>query len=258
MKTIRIFTLLLFFILTSFLPVFPIFAQTVADLGSSEVVNRLLSIQEPCPPIIQGSSVIFTADSGHRRIGVAFAHEHFSTVHWFKRLLVPQDRFNPIILPGQKFPDPFKEADIQFYVYELPEHLNELEYRLVINGLWTTDPANSLIRRDPVSGLNLSVLNLPPRAINLNPARGLPEGLHFTFNGPPGEIVTVAGSFNAWDPFMLELKEGPAGTYTLTLPLPPGTYQYAFFHRGQRQTDPNNSRRAYARDGTAVSEIVIP
>ena len=256
MKTIR--TIIFLFIFASFLSVFPIFGQETTDWGAVDAVNRLLSMQEPNPPVIQGSSVIFTADSAHRRVGVAFSHEDFSTVHWFTKLLVPQDRMAPVILPGQRVPDPFKDAGIQFYVYEIPEHLNELEYRLIINGLWTTDPANSQIRRDPVSGLNLSVINLPPRSINLNPTRGLPEGLHFTFNGPPGEIITVAGSFNAWDPFMFELREGPAGTYSLILPLPPGVYQYVFFHRGQRLTDPNNPRRAYARDGSAVSEVVIP
>jgi len=245
-------------IFASFSLVLPIFGQTRADLESTDVVNRLFSIQEPGSPIIQGNTVIFTADSSHRRVGVAFAHDNFSTVYWFTKLLVPQDRMNPVLLPGQRVPDPLKDSGIQYYAYEVPEHINELEYRLVINGLWTTDPSNSQVRRDPVSGLNLSVLSLPPRAISLNPARGLPEGLHFTFNGPPGEIVTVAGSFNAWDPFMFELKEGPAGTYSLILPLPPGTYYYVFFHRGQRILDQNNSRRAYARDGTAVSEVVIP
>ncbi|MDR2964412.1 MAG: isoamylase [Treponema sp.] len=253
MKTIRTFCILL--IITSFLLVSAIAG---ADWEADEAVNRLLSIQEPGSPIIQGNSVIFTADSAHRRVGVAFAHESFSTVYWFTKLLVPQDRINPVILPGQKFPDPFKDSGIQFYIYTVPEQMNDLEYRLIINGLWTTDPSNSNVRKDPSSGLSMSVINLPPRAINLNPARGLPEGLHFTFKGPPGETVTVAGSFNAWDPFMFELKEGPAGTYTLTLPLPPGTYQYVFFHRGQRLLDVNNGRRAYLRDGSAVSEVIIP
>jgi hypothetical protein len=165
---------------------------------------------------------------------------------------------DPVILPGQRFPDPHRDSGIQFHVYRLPNHLRELEYRLVVNGLWTIDPANPESRRDPLSGLTMSVLSLPPRPRNHNPLNGLPEGLNFSFRGPPGETVTVAGSFNGWDPFMYELREGPAGVYSLTIPLPPGTYQYMFFHRGERFVDPHNPRRSYTRDGSAASEIVVP
>jgi hypothetical protein len=140
----------------------------------------------------------------------------------------------------------------------MPENMQELEYRLIIDGLWTTDPANSLSRKDRASGLLYSIVPLPPRDNVPGPLKGPPESLTFSFRGPPGETITVAGSFNGWDPFMYELAEGPAGTYTLTLPLPPGTYQYIFFHRGERFLDPYNSRRAYSREGKAVSEIELP
>jgi 1,4-alpha-glucan branching enzyme len=98
---------------------------------------------------------------------------------------------------------------------------------------------------------------MPPRQPSLGPLSGPPGGLRFSFKGPPGETVTVAGNFNGWDPFMYELKEGPAGVYSLTIPLPPGKYQYVFFHRGERYLDPYNSRRIYAKDGRAASEIEL-
>ena len=228
------------------------------DWESYEAINRLLTLPGPGAPVIHDNLVIFTADSSLRRVGVAFAHENFSTTYWFTPLLVAQDRLNPILLPGQRTPDPYRDSGIQFYVYQPPDHLRELEYRLIVNGLWTIDPLNPLSRRDPVTGLNLSVLSLPARNIRPNPLNGLPAGLSFTFTGPPGEIVTVAGNFNSWDPFMYEMREGPAGVYTITIPLPPGTYQYVFFHRGERYVDPYNPRRSYARDGSAASEIVVP
>ena len=266
MKRIRTFLVLFIAFFPWASPNTGIFAQTSvasqistrADWESYEVVNRLLSIQEPGAPVIHENTVIFTADSNHRRVGVAFAHEDFSTVYWFTKLLIPQDLLSPVILPGQKTPDPYKDSGIQFYAYPIPDHLNALEYRLVINGLWMTDPANPQSRRDSVSGLQISVLTLPPRPAAYSPLKGLPEGLSFTFRGPPGETVTVAGSFNNWDPFMYELREYPEGTYSFTLPLPPGIYQYVFFHRGQRFTDPYNPRRNYTRDGSAVSEVVVP
>jgi hypothetical protein len=189
---------------------------------------------------------------------VAFAHENFSQIYWYRQLLVPQDRINPILLPGEKEPSPYRDSGLQFHVLQIPSHLRELEYRLIVNGLWTTDPTHTQLRRDPVSGLTMSILTLPPRQITPNPLNGLPEGLSFTFNAPPGENVTVAGTFNGWDPFMYELRENPAGVYKLTLPLPPGTYQYVFFHRGARHLDQYNPNRVFARDGRAASEIVVP
>ncbi|MCL2213796.1 MAG: isoamylase [Treponema sp.] len=223
-----------------------------------ELINRLISISKPETPFIHDDFVVFTADSNLRRMGVSFAHENFDNIHWFRQLLITQDSLNPILLPGEKVPSPYKNADIQFYVYQIPQYLRELEYRLIINGLWTVDPFNPLTRRDPVSGLSMSILRLPQRQTRPNPLSGLPEGLSFTFEGPPGEIITVAGNFNSWDPFMYELKEGPAGIYKITIPLPPGKYQYVFFHRGERYVDPYNPQRIYARDGSAASEITIP
>jgi len=229
-----------------------------ADWESYEVIDRLLTLPGAGAPVIFEDMVIFTAPSSLRRVGVAFAHENFSNVYWFRQLLIPQDRLVAPIPPGKKFPDPYKDSGFQFHVYQVPENVNELEYRLVISGLWTVDPTNSRTRRDPVSGLVLSVISIPPRPSRPNPLKGLPEGLNFSFKGPPGETVTVAGNFNGWDPFMYELKEGPAGVYSINIPLPPGIYQYVFFHRGQRYTDPYNPARIYSRDGSAASVIEIP
>jgi hypothetical protein len=248
MKTIV--TIILFMVISSF--------SWANDWETYETVNRLLTIREPSAPVIQEDSVIFTADSSLYRVGISFAHENFANIYWFRRLLLPQDRLELGIPPDQPMPNPYKDSGIQFHVYQVPGHIKELEYRLVVNGLWTIDPVNPNIRRDPVSGLHLSVLSLPARPVNLHPAGGLPDGLKFSFKGPPGETVTVAGNFNGWDPFMYELKEGPAGVYSITIPLPPGTYQYVFFHRGQRYVDPYNTRRIFSRDGSAASEIVIP
>jgi len=228
------------------------------DWETYELMDRLLTLSGPGAPEIFENSVIFTASSNLRTVGVAFAHENFSQVYWFRRLLLSQDRLTAVIPTGQLEPPPYRDSGIQFYVYQVPDNIRELEYRLVINGLWIADPANSNTRRDPVTGLNWSVLSLPQKTPRHNPLDGLPQGLNFSFNGPPGEIVTVAGDFNGWDPFMFEMKEGPAGVYTLNIPLPSGTYQYVFFHRGIRYSDPHNSRRVYSRNGGIASEIVVP
>jgi len=252
MKTILLFA---FFIIIAFSTVH---ATEASEWESYELVDKLISLPGPGAPVIHENFVIFTADSNLRRVGIAFSHENFGNIYWFRRLLVPQDSRNPVLLPGEKVSSPYIDSGTQFHVYQIPDHLKELEYRLIVNGLWTVDPINPQIRRDPVSGLNLSVINLPDRQVRQHPLNGMPNGLDFMFNGPPGEIITVAGTFNNWDPFMYEMREGPQGVYRLTIPLPSGTYQYMFFHRGERFTDPFNPRRIYGRDGSAASEVVIP
>jgi hypothetical protein len=229
-----------------------------ADWETYQLIDRLLTIQEPGEPVIFEDAVIFTASSGYRRVGVAFAHEDFAVVYWFRKLLIPQDPVGAPIPPGSKTSDPYKDSGILFFVYQVPETISLLEYRLIVNGLWVTDPYNPKIRKDPVSGLILSALTIPAAKRDPYPLKGLPQGLYFNFKGPPGETVTVAGDFNNWDPFMYELTESPAGEYSITIPLPPGIYQYVFFNRGQRYPDPYNPKRIYARDGSAASEIIVP
>ncbi|MDR2376678.1 MAG: isoamylase [Treponema sp.] len=228
-----------------------------ADLESPDFFDRLLTLPETAGPHIFEDAVIFTASSGYRRVGVALAAEGFAHVHWMQKLLFIQDPLDAPIPPGKKVPDPYKDSGLLFYVYQVPESLEEIEYRLVIDGLWTTDPANPRSRRNEVSGITNSLLTLPK--VEKNPVlHENPKGvLCFSFEGPPGELVTVAGSFNNWDPFMYELREYPEGMYTLSLPLPPGTYQYLFFHQGERFLDPYNFRRAYTRDGNIASEVII-
>jgi hypothetical protein len=185
MKTIKLFVIFAIFTAFSFQ------AASANEWESIELINRLLSLTVPGAPVIHEDYVIFTADSSIRRVGVAFAHEFFENTYWFTPLFIPQDNRNPVILPGEKVPSPHMDSGIQFVVYKVPDHLRELEYRLVINGLWTTDPVNPLTLRDHNSGLTFSVLRLPPRTTRPNPLNGLPEGLHFTFRGPPGETITV-------------------------------------------------------------------
>ena len=228
-----------------------------ANLESYEFIDHLLSLSAPGAPEIFEDAVIFTASSRLRKVGVAFAYENFSKIYWFRQLLIPQDALDAPIPPGKKVPDAYKDSVLIFYVHQVPETVKDLEYRLIIDGLWTIDPANPQSRTDAVSGLTYSVIAMPPRPSEPGPLKGPPGSLSFNFRGPPGETVTVAGSFNGWDPFMYELREGPAGVYTLDIPLPPGIYQYVFFHRGRRYLDPYNSRRIYTTDGRAASEIEL-
>ncbi|MDR2551952.1 MAG: glycogen-binding domain-containing protein [Treponema sp.] len=228
-----------------------------ADTESYPFIDYLLSLREAGKPHVLEDTVIFTAPSSYRRVGIAFAHEGFGRVHHFRRLMIPNENAGPWI--KEKPPaDLYRDSGMLFYVFTVPEKLKEdLEYRLVIDGLWVRDPLNPEYRTDPTSGILHSVVSLPPIRRPDRPNRGPAGTLTFTFYAPSGETITVAGSFNNWDPFMYEVPELSPGRYSLSLPLPPGTYQYAFFYRGERHLDPNNPRRVYTREGKAASEASL-
>jgi hypothetical protein len=252
MKTIKMRTFLVLFLL---LNVVSSHAVDIESVDSPLVVDYLLSLSKPGAPKILDDYVVFTALSSLKRVGIAFADEGFSKIHWFRQLTVRRD-FQEIPV-GEKNPNLYQDSGIMFYVHQFSEDDADIDYRLIINGLWTTDTANPNNRIDQISGLTWSTIALPQREKIPYPLKGPPGSLSFVFKGPPGETVSVAGSFNNWDPFMYELREGPAGNYSINIPLPPGTYQYVFFHRGQRYLDPYNGRRSFSREGEAASEIII-
>ena len=213
------------------------------DVESIRFTDRLLAISEPSAPDVFDGAVIFTASAKQRRVGIAFAHEGFGKVHWFKKLASP----NALA----------RQDGILLYVYEFPGNLKELEYRLVVDGLWTPDPWNPPARMDGRTGLSYSVVSLPPSPVHPLIAEIDEGSVHFYYETDPGESVTVAGTFNSWDPFMYELREEVPGKYAIDLPLPAGTHRYAFFHRGERVLDPRNSRKVYTKDGKTASEVIV-
>lgn len=55
------------------------------------------------------------------------------------------------------------------------------------------------------------------------------EGVRLSFSSPSAASVSVAGSFNQWDPERNRLASPDSkGVWTITLPLPPGRYEYRF------------------------------
>jgi hypothetical protein len=226
------------------------------DTESYQFIERLLSLSGPGGPQIFEDGILFTAPSSYRRVGIAFAHEGFGRVYWFQKLMVLEEQ-GEIPAGAKQPPKSYRDSGLLFHVLTIPEELQEVEYRLVINGLWTFDPLNPQRRLDPASGQIRSFVpcgevKRPPAPVDMPPGR-----LTFTYAAESGERITVGGSFNNWDPFMYELRERAPGSYSLTLPLPPGVYQYVFFHRGERFPDPRNSRRVYTREGHIASEAVV-
>ncbi|GHV79043.1 hypothetical protein AGMMS49944_08340 [Spirochaetia bacterium] len=228
------------------------------DTESYQYISHLLNIRLPGAPDVFEDGVIFTAPSTYRRVGISFAHEGFKKVYWFEKMLKAKDELTPKEEKSKIETDRYRDSGILFYVLKTaPPEIRELEYRLVIDGLWTTDPLNPQYRIDQNSGIVRSMVVMPEFKKVPTAFDGPPGTLTFNYQAPSGETVTVAGSFNGWDPFMYELRETKPGSYSLTLPLPPGTYHYVFFHRGERILDPYNHNRVYTIEGIAATEAVI-
>ena len=199
------------------------------DLESYQFIDFLLNFNEPQAPQIYEDAVVFTASSSGRRVGISFAHEGFSKVHWFRQLMLPMPSAD-VIAGGRNAPL-FRDSGMLFHVETIPDGLSNLDYRMIIDGLWTVDPLNTH-RVSGSGGLIHSRVSLPQRPRPPSTFDAPAGHLNFAFTAPPGQIITVAGTFNNWDPFMYEMRETRPGSYSLLLALPPGTYQYVFFFRG--------------------------
>jgi hypothetical protein len=235
-------------------------ASEALDTQSYEFIEYLLSRTAPGAPETFEDAIVFTAPSHYKRVGIAFAGENFERIHWFKKLLVPIDDAEPID-PQQKIPPAMlRDSGILFYAHTInpQEHNNErLAYRLVVDGLWTSDPQNPRKKLDPHTGLEFSLVSAPPQSAVAPDTTPSNDRLALHYQSAPGETITVAGDFNNWDPFMYPLREDSPGSYSLTLPLPAGTWRYILFQRGRRILDASNLNKVYTPDGAAVNVAVI-
>ena len=244
-------------IIASALLIFIIGNIEAADIESYQFIDYLRSISTPTRPEIYDGGVVFTAPSTYNRVGISFAHEGYARVHWFRLLMIPRDPAD-LIVNGKidKKMDHNVDSGVMFHYEMIPENLNNMDYRMIFDGLWTTDPLNPVSITGP-SGIAESRVSIPRRPQTFQ-NEAAPGTYIFRYQGPPGETVTVGGSFNNWDPFLYELRETSPGFYTLTLQLPPGSFQYVFYHRGEPIPDPANPRTRFSREGMMVSEAVMP
>jgi hypothetical protein len=71
-----------------------------------------------------------------------------------------------------------------------------------------------------------------------SPPAAMPEGtvvtVRFVLAAPDARQVSVAGTFNQWDPRATPLVRTGSGVWTATLRLPAGQHQYAFVVDGGR------------------------
>lgn len=220
------------------LALLPLSGASAFDITSVNLHLYLSGLKAAQPPVVVENYLVLSASGPYRHVGAAFSHEAWRSVHSFEI-----NRYGVFVLA---VPIPYGDE-------------SQVRYRLVLDGLWAADPVNPIVERDMATGASMSIARMPSRPRTVlgvwDPAG---DGFAtFYFEGEPGQRITVAGSFNAWDPFIHDLVEISKGRYELKLRLDPGEYYYVFMYRGERVADPLNSRLLYGRDGRPVSALTI-
>ncbi len=207
------------------------------------IADLATQINQVKEPFIKGDYVVFTADKSARHVGIAFDFENFKTIHSFSLRKIFDFEGNVT-------------DSLYFYVQKLPKNVQQINYRLVIDGLWTLDPQNSNTVYSSETKLLMSHFDASreiPKA-----TEEIPLGIvRFVYQGNPGEEVRLGGSFTNWDSYIYWMNEVSPGLYLCELPLPPGTYEYAFFIGILSYPDKSNPQKTYTADGKVASLLVV-
>lgn len=213
--------------------------------------NLVASISRVREPVVSGRYIVFTASGKARHTAVSFEYENYTQMHSFKRIVRKDENNKPAKDEFGREIEP-----ILFYIAEIPPGYGEIRYRMVIDGLWTTDPLNANTAYDYENGMMVSTLPVEYYEI-FQTSNVSKDFVRFTYAGNPGETIRLAGTFNDWDPFMYEMTEISPGKYELLLPLPAGTWYYAYFNGTQQIPDNTNHNRVYTKDGRVASVVVV-
>lgn len=239
MKKIKfLFILLMVFNLTN-----AIFAKEEVTYNPYELDYLLKNINKPTSPIITDDYIIFTAETTNRYVGIAFDFENYQIVHPFKLFSITDE-------------DGKKVIKHLFYCYERKHKTSSIKYRLVIDGLWTTDPLNPTKEYDETVNLYFSRVDAPGSIIR-NTETSKNDVVHFVYEGEPGQEIRLAGTFTGWDPWIYKLTETRPGFYELELPLTTGKHYYNYYVGLSPIIDKTNPQTAYTKDGRRVSVITI-
>jgi len=239
-NTIRQRAAAIFFLLCALVPI----AAEHSHIDEYTYGELVETIARTDAPLITGKFIIFTASGEARHVGIAFEHEKYAKLHSFRRLVPDKEAGSVLLEP------------LLFYIMELPEDKECIKYRMGVDGLWTSDPVNNNEEFDPEMRVTVSTLTVPPRHdIKTRIIDG--HIIKFVYVGEPHKKISVAGTFNNWDPFMYFMQEKSDGIYELSLPLPKGTHIYSYFLGTKMYVDSTNPTRYYSVDGKVASMIEL-
>lgn len=208
-----------------------------------ELDTLIHNINKPEGPVVTNDFIVFTAEPNNRNVGIAFDFEEYKVIHPFQ-LLTSTD------IDGNK------ESKHLFYCYKREHKYTKIKYRMIIDGLWTTDPLNGNKEYDDDVNLYFSYV-VTPESINRFTEAKKTEGVHFIYKGEKGLKLHLAGTFTNWDPWIYELTETAPGFYELSLPLPKGKYFYNYYIGLSPIVDNTNPNKVYTSDGRTASVLVV-
>ncbi len=223
----------------------PLFSLELEQFEGKQYIldNLLQTIERPRAPQVHDNYIIFTASPNVRYTGIAFNFEQYQKIHTFKRLVRQnEDGSNT-------------ESFVSFYILEIPENVNNISYRLVMDGLWTTDPLNTEQVYDAKANLQVSHIGLQQPVIT--ETKSSQKTIRFVYEGESGKKIRLAGNFTNWDPFIYELTETSLGIYELELALPKGTYYYNYYSGIHSFLDETNPEKVYTADGRVASVVTL-
>lgn len=239
MKKLHVFI----FSLLLFTPLFSVSTDYQTDAPKNIVDNLLTQIDAPMPPKIIGNYIIFTANQSARFTGIAFDFENFVTIHPFHRL------------DTHAYDDTI-DSSVLFYVATIPANTTQISYRLIVDGLWTTDSLNTSSYFNTDMQVQLSTIKIPYKKENSTKAISS-DIVHFVYKGTSGQKIRLGGNFTNWDSWIYEMHEVKPGIYELDIPLPSGTWYYSFYSGSLALLDQNNPNHAYTSDGRTASVITV-
>lgn len=191
---------------------------------------------------------------------------------------------------------------IWFLYYPLPRAVQQellaqgaaVEYRFIVDGVWTADPVNP-DRRLKKNGSLVSAVSLDqaqalpvlsPELISSGAAgprtwqaaatakdmerqalasKNKTKTVMLRYVAQAGREIYVQGSFNHFDPYMNRLvekepypKNPGLWIYETELRLLPGQYYYVYYVDGQTVTDPLNKTLGTGPEGTLYSVFSVP
>ena len=221
----------------------PVSAQNDIDIESYDMEILVSQISGVREPTVIGDFIVFTAPVTSRHVGIAFDFENFRQIHSMQKL-VSHD------------PDGKALDSVYFYILPLPKNINQISYRLIVDGLWTVDPINPNSSYNSKIGAQLSVVYItqPEDTTTHQNENGF---VRFTYKGEPGQQIRLGGTFTNWDSYIYNMIETRPGLYEISIPLLAGTYYYTFYNGITSFIDEDNPNRAYTKDGRIASVIEV-
>ncbi|WKC58420.1 hypothetical protein [Borrelia sp. P9F1] len=219
--------------------VLSLFGVGSGPLGGHVVTNFDLSLiefleistrEDDLTPIVDSKKVImfYPPDRSTRKIFAVFDFDGYSRKYLFQR----------------------NKHGLFFVKVNLPHGLGRIKYKLVVDGIWTNDEYNTNVvyNKDLMPFSVIDVSGTGDSYVSLrNPIDSSNSGeVEIFYIGRPGQVVTIAGNFNNFNPFLNRLveKRHNKGVYTIKLKdLPKGRIYYYFVDSGNKVIDKNNVNR---------------